>query len=156
MILIGKVFFPVSTKGNLVPFTQGYTYKEFFLKAHKGEETSALSLFLFYRSWVDWMVQDGWISPKASRKTLSRIPQGGLVHMKQLWRLQPQCTRLQEHMSGVMSVKGRHCSTCSLEATERQSYRQHTQWLEQKKVSNKQTKKKKKLSTNQQLHQPKQ
>lgn len=45
------------------------------------------------------------ISLKASRKTLSRIPQGGLVHMKQLWRLQSRCRRLQEHMSGVMSVR---------------------------------------------------
>lgn len=45
------------------------------------------------------------VSLTASRKTLSRIPQGGLVHMKQLWRLQSWCTHLQEHMSGVMSVR---------------------------------------------------
>lgn len=65
------------------------------------------------------MIQNSLISLKASRKTLSRIPQGGLVHMKQLWRLQSQCRHLQEHTSGVMSVRGRHCSTCSFEATER-------------------------------------
>lgn len=39
----------------------------------------------------------------------------GLVHMKQLWRLQSQCRRPQEHASGGMSVTGRHCSTWSLE-----------------------------------------
>lgn len=32
------------------------------------------------------MIQNGLVSLKASGKTLSRIPQGGLVHMKQLWR----------------------------------------------------------------------
>lgn len=52
------------------------------------------------------MIQTGLVSLKASRKTLSRIPQGGLVHMKQLWRLQSQCRRPQEHTSGGMSVRG--------------------------------------------------
>ena len=74
--------------------------------------------------------------------------------MKQLWRLQSQCRHLQEHTSGVMSVRGRHCSTCSFEATERQSHRQHTQWLEQKRFQNKNKNKQKKqtkLTTNQWL-----
>lgn len=95
------------------------------------------------------MTQNSLVSLKASRKTLSRIPQGGLVHMKQLWRVRSQCRHLQAHTSGVMSVTGRHCSTRSFEATERQSHRQHTQWLEQKRV--KKNKRTNKLTTNQRL-----
>lgn len=43
-ILICRFFFPVLTKGNLVPFGQVYTYMEcFFKEAHKGEGTSKCS-----------------------------------------------------------------------------------------------------------------
>lgn len=47
MILIYKFFFPVSTKGNLVPLQRGYTHIKFFLKDHKGEGTSKYSYVLF-------------------------------------------------------------------------------------------------------------
>lgn len=49
MILICKFFFPVSTKGNLVPFNQGIKFNIYifrmlgFLRAHKREGTSKCS-----------------------------------------------------------------------------------------------------------------
>lgn len=43
MILIYKFFFPISTKGNLVPFKQGYTYMG-------REQTSALSFSVLHQS----------------------------------------------------------------------------------------------------------
>lgn len=63
-----------------------------FKKIHKGRKQAP---FVFT---VQKLVElkdffNSLISLKASRKTLSRIPQGGLVHMKQLWRLQ-SCVRI--------------------------------------------------------------
>lgn len=95
------------------------------------------------------MIQNSVVSLKASRKTLSRIPQGGLVHMKQLWRSQSQCRHLQEHASGVMSQGDIAPPVPSRQRRGKATASTHSDWSK-KRLKNK-NKNKNKLTTNQWL-----